>query len=66
MKLSDILPVSLRKKKQLIALVIYKTAPSMLRIHIIFNSRLAKWLNGFFGRKKVLCKLKTEILSRKH
>ena len=65
MKLSDILPVSLTKK-QLIALVMYKAVPSMLRIHIIFNSPLAKWLNGFLGRKKVLCKLKTEILSTKH
>ena len=30
----------------------YKAAPSMLRIHMIFNTRLAKWLKGFWGGRK--------------
>ena len=71
MKISDILPIS-PTKKQLIALVMYKAAPSMLRIHIIFNSRLAKWLNGFFwGRnfyvnwKQKFCQGSTKCILRR-
>ena len=52
MKLSDVLSVSLTKKNTINSLVMYKATPSVLRIHMIFNSRLGEWLNGFFEERK--------------
>ena len=54
MKLSDVLSVSLTKKSQVNFLVMYKATPSVLRIHMIFNSRLGEWLNGFFGERNFM------------